>query len=327
MKDHATKPLRDDRSIGDIQSVDSNDDLTDSGSDDRFMKQKRRGSGLGGIANFFKANNAKKNDNDDGVLGQVKPDGLSDDLNNSKNLGSSTSPSERSPQEFFDIMLRTRGYSRELYSTLDTAYFNKPTPLQEASYHNRIKELARKNDISQIRSILAAGISNNPSNEKGQSLMHHVCRLGYHEVLALLINEFQADVKTSDDSGKTPLHEACEGAGGTSADGPLFAVIDLLATQDRRMFSLKDCHGKTPLDYTPMEHWTAWIDFLYVRRDMYWPRRLVRVEGEEPAPPLTEQQPHSRPLPDPPGALSIDLATALVAGDMTPEQVAAAANN
>ncbi|KAL7562274.1 hypothetical protein ACA910_014496 [Epithemia clementina (nom. ined.)] len=320
MSDSGLKLLRDDRSAGDSHSIASSSD--DVLIDDKYHKQKRRGSGLGGIANYFKANIIRGGRNHKGgVPNHVNPEGLTEDSSRSsdKEQKSSSTPSERSPQEFLDVMWRTRGYSRDLYFTLETAYFNNPSPLQVTSYHTRVIEMARENKIADIRNLMAAGISNNPCNEKGESLMHELCRLGLHDLLAVLINEFGADVQISNSSGKTPLHDACVGG----SDGPLFAVVDLLATKDRRMFSLKDADGKTPLDYIPMEQWGAWIDYLYVRRDAYWPRRLVRADGEEPPPPLTVEKPNSRTVADPYGALTIDLAGVLVSGDMTPEQVSA----
>ena len=306
-----------DRSLSDSVSIGSNDICIEDHRDDKFCKQKRRGSGLGGIATYFKSNIAKvRHGNKDGIPSQVSSE-ESTDHSTDFEKGKTLTVSERSPFEFLDVMWRARGYGRDLYSTLDTAYFNQPSPLQIASYHTRVLEWARENKIEEIRSVMASGVSSNPSNEEGHSLMHEICLLGFHDLLGVLVNEFQADVQISDSSGRTPLHEACVGG----PAGPFFAVVDILARKDHRMFSLKDDSGKTPLHYVPMDHWGAWIDYLYIRRDTYWPRRLVKVDGDEEPPALALEKPNSRLVADPLSPQTIDLANELVAGDMTPEQV------
>mmetsp|Transcript_38949 Transcript_38949/g.80872 ORF Transcript_38949/g.80872 Transcript_38949/m.80872 type:complete len:362 (-) Transcript_38949:5240-6325(-) len=325
-----SNPLRDDRSTNDTVSVASSDDflLDATGTfirSDKFHKQKRRGSGLGNLANYFKANIkkviAKDHHHEDSVPAQVNMEGKAEEhhQNHAEQLkAKATSPSERSPRDFLDVMWRSRGYSRELFATLETAYHNEPSPLQVASHHSRILEMVRKNEISEISDLMKLGISPNPATLTGQSLVHEVCRLGNNELLTVLMSEFGADVQISDSNGRTPLHEACLGG----SNEPHFAVVDILATKDTRMFSLKDVNGRTPLDCIPIEQWGSWIDFLYVRRDMYWPRRLVRVDGMEQPPPLALEKPNSRPVTDPTSALTIDFASLLVSGDITAEAVA-----
>ena len=302
---------------------------------DKYFKQKRRGSGLGGIANYFKASIkgrllAQSKEDGGGDHDLVVPSQVSttlataterppeDSSRSSDKEKSSSSSSDRSPMEFLDVMWRSRGYSRDLYYTLETAYFNSPSPLQVASYHENITKMVREEKVVELRALLASGLSNNPSNEKGESLVHEVCRAGSHTLLSVLMHELDATVQISNDSGQTPLHHACVGG----PEGPYFAVVDLLAACDRRMFSLKDDTGKTPLEYIPLEQWGAWIDFLYVRRDVYWPRRLVKVDAPEPDPPLTLEAPRSRCVSNPSLALTPEVAAALVVGEITVEQVA-----
>eukprot|EP00527_Entomoneis_sp_CCMP2396_P005373 CAMPEP_0198137738 /NCGR_PEP_ID=MMETSP1443-20131203/1202_1 /TAXON_ID=186043 /ORGANISM="Entomoneis sp., Strain CCMP2396" /LENGTH=348 /DNA_ID=CAMNT_0043799265 /DNA_START=46 /DNA_END=1092 /DNA_ORIENTATION=- len=317
-----SKSLRDDRSNNDTLSVASSDDCLYDDTvikSDKFHKQKRRGSGLGNLANYFKSN-IKKVMSKEGVPSQVSTQEPteSSEKSHDDHKEKSQCTKERSPQEFLDVMWRSRGYSRELYPTLETAYYNDPTPLQVASYHSRLLELVRNDEMTEIRSLLRSGLSQNPANQKGESMVHEISRLGNHDLLSVVMAEFGADVRISGADGRTPLHEACAGG----ADKPHFGVVDILTAKDSRMFSLKDVNGKTPLDCIPMQQWHAWIDFLYVRRDMYWPRRLVRVDGQEEPPPLSVELPNSRPLPDPESALTIDLAGLLVSGDITPEGVA-----
>mmetsp|Transcript_26617 Transcript_26617/g.62546 ORF Transcript_26617/g.62546 Transcript_26617/m.62546 type:complete len:365 (+) Transcript_26617:168-1262(+) len=326
-----SNPMRD----NDTVSVASSDDflLDSTGTfirQDKHYKQKRRGSGLGNLANIFKANIKKVvrphhdghhgNEKGEGVPAQVTTESQppQPDYSESSHHDHATT-SQQSPQDFLNAMWRSRGYCRDFYNTLETGYSNKPSPLQVASYHPRLLEMVRSNSAEELQELLKLGVSQNPANENGESLLHLVCRLGNHALLSMLIDEYGADVQIADSNGRTPLHEACFGG----ATEPHFAVIDILAGKDKRMFSLKDKDGKTPLDCIPMEQWGSWIDFLYVRRDTHFPRRLVRVDGKEEAPPLVDEKPNSRSLADPPSALTIDFAGLVVSGEITLEAVKA----
>lgn len=68
-------------------------------------------------------------------------------------------------------------------------------------------ELVRKGDVATLEKMLQAGISPNPCNLEGESLIHFICRRGDHIILKLFL-DYGANVQVSDYLGRTPLHEA-----------------------------------------------------------------------------------------------------------------------
>ena len=177
-----------------------------------------------------------------------------------------TTTTSKSPKIFVDVMLRTRGYSQDCFSTLETSYFNEPTELQKASYHATLEGTVRSQNSGLIRDILKCGISLNPCNHFGESIMHTACRLGLENAVRVML-ECGASVQVSDRSGRTPLHAAL------SSCEPSKVIVELLLKTDRHLLHLKDQHGATPLEYIKKEDWGKWIDFLYSKRDAIWPHR------------------------------------------------------
>ena len=222
-------------------------------------------------------------------------------------------PSQRSPQVFLDVMLRTLGYSTQQFHTLETCYFNDPTTLQVASYHTRLQDLALSKQQDKLRGIMSSGISTNPCNRHGDSLLHTACRSGWDACLGLMI-DCGASVQVSDGAGRTPLHSAFFGT------NPSFEIVTRLIQKDRHLLHLCDRHGATPLAYIPRDQWGIWIDYFYSKRDQFWPRRNKRIDGVEPPPPKMYQAPNSQPLSDPSNALLPELAEMVVAGKLTPEE-------
>jgi ankyrin repeat protein len=218
-----------------------------------------------------------------------------------------------SPQGYLDGILRARGYSTIRYKTLQSGYYNKPTFLQQQSYHVHLIELLRANNVVEMDHIFASGISPNPCNQYGESFLHNVCRRGATEALQVLLKN-GCSLQVADDYGRTPLHDACWGA------KPAFDVIDIILSKDVRLLTMTDCRGAGPLAYVRNELWPAWCEYLHQRQDVYWPTRNVATDGEEPPPPLSKLAPNSRPLPDPPHALSPELAIMVASGKMSPDE-------
>ena len=113
-----------------------------------------------------------------------------------------------SPQAYLDVLTNARGYSTRRYRTLQTGYYSKPTAFQQASYNVYLVKLVRANKIDELRSVFQAGISPNPCNAYGESLVHMVARRGDHELLNMML-ECGTSIQVSDDYGRTPLHDAC----------------------------------------------------------------------------------------------------------------------
>jgi ankyrin repeat protein len=236
-------------------------------------------------------------------------------------------PQQDSPQEHLNSILSSRGYSTRTYPALESGYFNKPTKLQLASYSGYMMTIIRKDDAKAqetFRKLLSSGISTNPCDFSGESVLHALCRRGNH-TLAHIMLQVHAEqtiasvgdaavdmVQISDDFGRTPLAAACW------SSSPSFETVKLLLDRDLHLLQLVDARGSTPLSYVPPEHWPAWIDFLNEVADHYWPEKdeEQRQQEAEVPPPLTLVAPNSRRFPNPANALMLELASLVAAGKM-----------
>lgn len=171
----------------------------------------------------------------------------------------------------------------------------------------------RASDASLLRRLLDSGLSPNPCNNYGESLVHMVCRRGDHKLLRILL-EAGCSLQVTDDYGRTPLHDACWRA------DPSFETVKLILDSDKNLLHLLDCRGAAPLSYVKKENYGRWIEFLQGHLDRFWPPRDISTEGEERPPPLTLRQPHSLPIPDPGHALPLEVAAMVANGRMEPEE-------
>jgi hypothetical protein len=208
-------------------------------------------------------------------------------------------------------MIRSRGYSTKRFKTLHSAYYNKPTHLQQVSHDVYLINLVHNRDSKTLTSLLSSGISPNPCNKDGESLVHMICRRGEHDILEIFMKN-NCSLQVSDDYGRTPLHDACWAA------RPALETVKIILEADIRLLHMTDCRGAVPLSYVCQEHWGAWISFLDENKDVYWPKRDLQKEGEEDSPALTLHGPWTRPVPNPPNALIPVLAAMVASGRMEP---------
>ena len=218
------------------------------------------------------------------------------------------------PQDYLDKILKKRGYSTKQYTTLGTAYHQAPTDFQLASFDGQVLKmiLCRLKDTDTFRNTLASGISPNACNKFGESFIHKVCRRGDDEFLEIFL-ECGAEIRIADDYGRTPMHDACWSV------KPAFKVIETLMQQDIRLFYLTDANGALPLSYVRKESHSVYIEFLDSVKEVYWPKRNIKKDGEEKPPPLFLQKRGSLPIPIPKNALSMDLAKMVASGRILPE--------
>lgn len=170
-------------------------------------------------------------------------------------------------------------------------------------------QLVRSHNTTALANVMATGLSPNPCNSHGESLLHNICRRGFVDMLQVLLHH-GASVQVADDYGRTPLHDACWAA------EPAFATVKLLLERDPRLFHLMDTRGHVPLNYVREEHWPAWVQFLEDSKDVYWPPLPV---GEKQGPPtlaVAAAGSATRTLPDPFPALSPELARMVASGRM-----------
>lgn len=110
--------------------------------------------------------------------------------------------------EYLSSLLTSRGYSTQHFAALDGGYFCKPTDFQKASYGLKLIQAVRRSDTSVVEKMLEKGISANPCNAFGESILHTICRRGDNELLKIFL-KYGGCVQVCDDFGRTPLHDAC----------------------------------------------------------------------------------------------------------------------
>jgi hypothetical protein len=217
------------------------------------------------------------------------------------------------PQVYMDAMIRFQGYSTVRFESLSSAYYNKPSPLQLASYNVHLIEVIRGLDFETLTAAMEVGLSPNPCNAYAESIAHMVSRRGNAKGLQILMDH-GCNLQIADDYGRTPLHDCCWAA------DPAFEVADIILAIDPRMFYMTDKRGALPLSYVRQEHWSDWIEYLESKKDIFWPKRNVDVDGDQEAPALTLLEANSIPMPDPKNALTAEMAAMVASGRMTAEE-------
>lgn len=209
------------------------------------------------------------------------------------------SKSPISPHAYLQKLLVSRGYSTTHYCSLEGGYYCRPTPLQCASYGLSVVQGVRTSNVPLFTALLSAGLSRNPCNKFGESILHSICRRGDYNLLKLFLDNGSC-VQISDDFGRTPLHDACWTA------KPCFKSIQMLLARDLRLLHIVDCRGSPPLEYVKKESWAGWIEFLDANKEIYWPKRNLNEVCEECPPELVNVPPHSRPVRDPENCATLE---------------------
>lgn len=212
---------------------------------------------------------------------------------------------------FFKALLKKRGYSIKTYPVLETAYYSKPTTYQQKSYGIELTRSARSGNVQAVCTLIKSGLSANPCNKFGESLIHILARRGKSrnafEMLRQLC-QLGSQMHLCDDFGRTPLHDAC-----WTVD-PCFRSVSLLLDRDINLLRLRDKRGSTPFDYVEKRNQRQFIEYLLSKKDVYWPPRDPTLD--ELPPPLVLLPPHSRMIPDPQDPMSLDLVSAVADGKM-----------
>eukprot|EP00523_Entomoneis_sp_CCMP467_P015388 CAMPEP_0168774658 /NCGR_PEP_ID=MMETSP0725-20121227/5111_1 /TAXON_ID=265536 /ORGANISM="Amphiprora sp., Strain CCMP467" /LENGTH=388 /DNA_ID=CAMNT_0008824265 /DNA_START=118 /DNA_END=1284 /DNA_ORIENTATION=+ len=220
-------------------------------------------------------------------------------------------PADFSLQGYLDSLLQERGYTTTAYDTLNTGYYTKATPMQIASYGPHMIKLVRAGDAEAIRATMKAGLSPNPCNQFGESLLHMICRHGSIEMIDVLI-EAGASLQVSDDYGRTPLNDALW------APSPAFDVVSRILDKDSGMLFLRDKRGSLPLEYVRKSEWSVWRDWFDANIDKYFP--ASGAAGYAP-PELAGFEPNSVALPEQKAiGLPLDLVKMIANGNMSPEE-------
>mmetsp|Transcript_15544 Transcript_15544/g.29313 ORF Transcript_15544/g.29313 Transcript_15544/m.29313 type:complete len:207 (-) Transcript_15544:86-706(-) len=168
-------------------------------------------------------------------------------------------------------------------------------------------EVVRTSNEFLLKKLLDTGLSPNPCNNFGESILHMICRRGDHKLLKIFL-DYGSSIQICDDFGRTPLHDACW------TSNPCFKTVEILLNKDRWLLHIVDCRGSTPLNYVKKDNWQKWKQFLDRQKDVWWPQRDPSVDGEDEPPALIKKPPHSVPLPDPMGAPSCEYARTIANG-------------
>ena len=239
-----------------------------------------------------------------------------------KPLGLSAPKKNRhiSPQAYLTSMLKTRGYNTTIHRALGSGYFQRPSPLDLASFGSYMEHMIESNNAEELKQALETGLSPNAcEHPDGFSIVHRVCEKGFKESLqVLLLEEYEGRVDVVDSSGRTPLHMACLGLREDENREPCFEIIDLILKQHKRLFYLADDQGRLPLACLPEKHWTAWTRFLMSRKEEYWPERDVKTLGFEKEDPVAVQPPLSLCNENEKDVISLHLALQVAEGHVSP---------
>ena len=235
--------------------------------------------------------------------------------------GSSASPRLELPQDYLERIITLRGFIVKPGSRNDRArqsirikaeqsgYDTTPSPLQLASFGTELVKAVHESDIRKLHRLLSAGLSPNPCNQFSDSIVDLVCKRSNTEIFRCLLDH-GCDLRVCDGFGRTPLHHCCW-AFEFNPD-----IVTLILQSDPQQLFMEDKRGQTPLEYVRPDQAADWIRFLEANANTFFPTggslptivslKQIRIHGH---------------IADPPNALSVQLATAISSGSVTPEDL------
>eukprot|EP00980_Cylindrotheca_fusiformis_P011096 scaffold2553_cov138-Cylindrotheca_fusiformis.AAC.4 len=140
-------------------------------------------------------------------------------------------------------------------------FFCEVSEKQMAAYNNEVVSAVRDNDLDQLKRFHESGQVMDCFNRFGESLLNLACRRGFEDIVRYLLDETEVCVRSSDDCGRTPLHDACWNP------VPQLKVCKWILEREPVLFFVKDRRGCTAFDYARPEHWPVWRKFLLENRD------------------------------------------------------------
>jgi ankyrin repeat protein len=141
-------------------------------------------------------------------------------------------------------------------------FFAKVTDEQIAAYTMTVVSACRSNDLDALKKLhTEEGQTMNCFNRFGESLLTMACRRGFEDIVEYLLNSPDLDIRISDDSGRTVLHDACWNP------SPQLKICQWIMERDPALFFIADNRGCTPFQYARPEHWGIWRQFLLDNKD------------------------------------------------------------
>jgi len=188
-------------------------------------------------------------------------------------------------------------------------YYITPSPLQKASFGNAVINAVRSCDATKLKSLLSVGLSPNPCNSFGESILDTICKRGHEEMFQTVMN-CGGSIHTADSFGRTPLHYAMW------CPQPCFSIVEYLLEKDVDMIRVVDKLGKTPLEYASKKMTNEWVSYFIKKQDKFWPKDTQIRVGSESC--LNKK---GDTLPDLPGCLSRETARQVSSGTIQPEEI------
>ena len=214
------------------------------------------------------------------------------------------------PQQYLMAIVKERGYDFQRVTSVEAGYYHDPTPLQVASFGTELVKAVHSGDTQALTAFLDCGLSSNPCNSFGDSILSLVCKRGDEAMFQVFVDH-GCDLQVSDSFGRTPLHHAAWA--GTFSKVMIKSILD----QDLLQLLVQDKQGKCALEYVRKERFPDWLAFLKESLDTYWPL------DKSISPLLAASLPRERgPAPDPVEAVSVELATQVAMGKISVEEVA-----
>eukprot|EP00551_Chaetoceros_affinis_P011238 CAMPEP_0203672634 /NCGR_PEP_ID=MMETSP0090-20130426/8627_1 /ASSEMBLY_ACC=CAM_ASM_001088 /TAXON_ID=426623 /ORGANISM="Chaetoceros affinis, Strain CCMP159" /LENGTH=537 /DNA_ID=CAMNT_0050537979 /DNA_START=79 /DNA_END=1692 /DNA_ORIENTATION=- len=209
-----------------------------------------------------------------------------------------------SPLETYIKVLKSRSYDTSYFQS-SSRYHSQPSNLQKASFGNAILNTVRSRDCKRLKELISCGLSPNPCNQFGDSVLNTICKRGYEDLFHTLM-DCGASVVTCDDFGRTPLHFVCW------SSSFCFSVAETILSIDAHMLRATDKVGKTPLDYVSTENWESWKQFLEEKKETFWPEQDKNATDHE----CMEHHRSVNSVPNPENHLSAEIAKLISSGSL-----------
>ena len=189
----------------------------------------------------------------------------------------------------------------------DAGYATQPSPLQKASHGTALLRAVQRSDTEALVGLLRAGLSPNPCNAHGDSVLQMVAKRSDYSLFRALVVDGGASLRVADSFGRTVLHHA---AWADAASDDTFRIVRLVLERcGPEILWLTDKNGIGPFDFLRDEKWDPWAKFLEESQDV-----LTAIIGREPPTPAGGDV--EGMLPDPPGALKPEMAARVASGEV-----------
>jgi ankyrin repeat protein len=203
----------------------------------------------------------------------------SNNINENTRPSKDISPVQYVMQEFNRIGLDKNQVIQSVATLSIDDLFEDTTPEQRAAYDNELIRAIRNQDIPALRKLhFEQGRTLQAANNFGESVLHMACRRGFLKVVQFLLEEAHVHLWLRDDTGRTPLHDACWTA------TPNFELVDYLVEKDCDLLLMKDKRGHLPFDYVRKKDWSLWVNQYFYEKNMtsiYPKRSMFVIAGSE----------------------------------------------